>query len=89
MDAATVAGATLPKESGLVEELRHAVERAEQQPEDEQRRIAQLILDELEDQAWEQSSVLHTALAEARAQLAAGDLLDYEDYARSRRQPRA
>lgn len=70
----------------MVEELRRAVERAEQQPEAEQRRIARLIVDELEDQAWEQSPELHRTLAEARAQFAAGDALDYEDYARERRQ---
>ena len=69
----------------MVEELRRAIERAQEQPEEEQRRIAQLILEELEDQEWEASPELAAAIAEAHAEITAGDVMDYEDYVRQRR----
>ena len=68
----------------MVEELRYAIERAQQQPEEQQRHIAQAMVDELEDQEWEHSSTLRAALAEAQAEFAAGDVMDYEDYAQQR-----
>jgi hypothetical protein len=40
-------------EQTMVEELRHAIERAEQQPADVQRRIAELISLALEEQEWD------------------------------------
>jgi hypothetical protein len=70
----------------VVEELLEAIERARQQPEDEQRRLARIILDELDDQEWEQSSALRVATAEAHAEIAGGDVMAYEDYVRTRRQ---
>jgi len=72
----------------MVEELRHAFERAQQQPEEEQRHIARLVLEELEDQEWEQSPELRAAIEETHAEIAAGDVMDYEDYARQRRERR-
>ena len=69
----------------MVEELRFAVERVQQCTEEEQRHIAQLILEELEDQEWEASPELSSAIAEIHTEIAAGDILDYEEYARRRR----
>ena len=37
----------------MVEELREAIEQAERQPEEIQRRIAQLITEELEEREWD------------------------------------
>lgn len=37
----------------MVDELRHAFELAQQQPDEEQRRIAQMVLEELEEREWE------------------------------------
>lgn len=37
----------------MVDELRHAIAQAEQQPEDMQRRIAELITQALEEQEWD------------------------------------
>jgi hypothetical protein len=71
--------------SSMVEELRQAFERAQQEPEAEQPHIARLVIEELEDQQWEESPELRRAFAEAHAEIAAGDVLDYEDYARKRR----
>jgi predicted transcriptional regulator len=72
----------------MVEELRYAIERAQQQPEEQQRHIAQAMVDELEDQEWEFSSALRAALAEAHAEFAAGEVMDYEDYAQQRQRLR-
>ena len=68
----------------MVEELRHAFERAQQQPDEEQPHIARLVLQALEDQEWEQSPELRAAIEAAHAEIAAGDVMDYEDYARQR-----
>jgi hypothetical protein len=69
----------------MVEKLRQAFERAQAQPEEEQNYLAELILRELEDQAWEESGEARAAIAEAHAELAAGEDFDYADYARARR----
>jgi hypothetical protein len=68
----------------MLDELQRAMELAQQQPEDEQRRIAQLILEELEDREWEESAELAAATAEAHAELANGDVMDFEEYDRAR-----
>lgn len=72
--------------SSMVEELRQAFERAQQEPEAEQRHIARLVIEALEDQQWEASPELQRAFAEANAKIAAGDVMDYEDCARNRRE---
>ncbi len=69
----------------MIDELQRAMELAQQQPEDEQRRIAQLILEELEDREWEESAELAAAVAEAHSEAANGDAMDFEDYDRARR----
>ena len=68
--------------SNMVEELRQAFERAQQEPDAEQRPIARLVIEEVEDQQWEASPQRQRAFAEAHAEIAAGDVMDYEDYAR-------
>lgn len=69
----------------MIDELQHAMELAQQQSEDEQRHIAQLILEELEDSQWEASDELAAATAEAHAEVARGEVMDFEDYDRARR----
>lgn len=69
----------------MVDELQHAIELARRQSEEEQRQIAQLIFDELEDHAWEESPELAAAIAEARAEIARGEVMDFEDYDHARR----
>jgi hypothetical protein len=69
----------------MIDELQRAIDLAQQQPEDEQRRIARLILEELEDSRWEASDELAAAVAEAHAEVANGDVMDFEDYDRARR----
>jgi hypothetical protein len=73
-----------PGETPMVDEPRRAVELAERRPAEEQRQIAQMILAELEDQEWEQSPDLLAALAEARAEFALGDAVDFEEYDQQR-----
>lgn len=63
----------------MVDELRRAFELAQQQPDEEQRRIAQLVLEELEDQEVEPSVELRAALEASRAELAADDSITLEE----------
>jgi hypothetical protein len=69
----------------MIDELQRAMELAQQQSEDEQRHIAALILEELEDSQWEASDELAAAIAEVHAEVADGDVMDFEDYDRARR----
>lgn len=69
----------------MIDELQRAMELATQQSEEEQRHIAALILQELEDSQWEASDELAAATAEAHAEVANGDVMDFEDYDRMRR----
>jgi hypothetical protein len=68
----------------MIDELQRAMELAQQQSEDEQRHIAALILEELEDSQWEASDELAAAIAEVHAEVADGDVMDFEDYDRAR-----
>lgn len=72
----------------MIDQLRQAIDLAAQQLEDEQRQIARIILDELADRAWEQSPELAAAVAEAYAEVARGDVMDFEDYDQQRRSRR-
>lgn len=69
----------------MTNKLREAFERAQQQPEDEQDYIAELILRELEDQAWEASDELRAAIEASDADYTAGDAMDFDEYDRQRR----
>ncbi|HEU5437730.1 MAG TPA: hypothetical protein VFU88_00460 [Ktedonobacterales bacterium] len=69
----------------MVDELRRAFELAQQCPDEEQRRIAQMVLEELEDQQWEESPAVRAAIEEARAQIAAGDYVTLDELDRMRR----
>lgn len=69
----------------MIDELRRAMELAQQQSEDEQRHIAQLILEELEDREWEESAELEAAVAEAHNEAANGDVMDFAEYDQSTR----
>ncbi|HUY76888.1 MAG TPA: hypothetical protein VMV29_08955 [Ktedonobacterales bacterium] len=67
----------------MVDELRVAIERAQQQPDEVQRRIAQLIAEEIEEQEWdtlvatpESQAFLAELAAETRAAIAAGETED-------------
>lgn len=64
----------------MVDELRHAVEQVERQPEDVQRQIAEIIEDALREHAWdalvstpESQRFLADLAAETRAAIARGD----------------
>ena len=64
----------------MVDELRRAVAQAEQEPEEVQRRIAQLIQEELEEREWdtlvaspESQRFLAELAAETRAAIANGE----------------
>jgi hypothetical protein len=70
----------------MVDELRRAFELAQQCSGEEQRRLAQLVLDELEDQRWEESPDVRAAIEEARAQIAAGDYVTLDELDRLRRE---
>ncbi len=67
--------------SAVVEELRQAIEQVEHQPEDVQRRIAQLITEQLEEQEWDElvaspasQRFLAQLSASIDAQVAAGEV---------------
>jgi len=55
----------------MVEELREAIEQVERQPEEIQRRIAQIITEELEEREWD-ALVSSTASQRFLAHLSAG-----------------
>lgn len=62
----------------MVEELRHAFELVQQQPEDIQRYIAELIANELSESEIEVTDDLAAELALSQAEIAAGDVRDFE-----------
>ena len=70
----------------MVDELRYAFELAQQQNEAMQRHIAELVTQELAGDELEVSSELAAELKTARAEIAAGDVRDYEVYRRERRE---
>ena len=69
----------------MVDELRHAFELAQQQPEGMQRYIAELITHELSSEEVVVTPELAAELATAQAEIAAGDVREYEAYRRERR----
>lgn len=70
----------------MVDELRHAFELAQQQPEGMQRYIAELVTYELSREEVTVSAELAAELATAQAEIAAGEVRDYEAYRRERRE---
>ncbi len=70
----------------MVDELRHAFELAQQQPEAVQRYIAELVTQELSSEEIEVTRELAAELEAARAEIAAGEVRDYETYRRERQQ---
>ena len=66
----------------MVDELRHAFELAQQQNEAMQRYIAELVTQELAEDELEVSPELAAELKMAHAEIAAGDVRDYEVYRR-------
>ena len=64
----------------MIAELQRAIELAQQQPEEEQRQIAALILEELADRAWEASPELAIAIAEAHEQVTQGEVVGFQEY---------
>lgn len=66
----------------MVDKLREIFERAQQQPEEEQRFIAEMVRREIEDQEWESSDDLRGAIEESNAEYAAGDALVFDEYDR-------
>jgi len=70
----------------MVDELRHAFELAQQQPEEMQRYIAELIRHELSSEEVVVTPELAAELATAQAEIAAGEVRDYEAYRRERRE---
>ena len=69
----------------MVDELRHAFELAQQQPEGMQRYLAELITHELSSEEVAVTSELTAELATAQAEIAAGDVREYAAYRRERR----
>ena len=69
----------------MVDELQHAFELAQQQPEGMQRYLAELITHELSSEEVVVTPDLAAELATAQAEIAAGDVRDYEAYRRERR----
>ena len=69
----------------MVDELQHAFELAQQQPEGMQRYLAELITHELSGVEVVVTPDLAAELATAQAELAAGDVRDYQAYRRARR----
>lgn len=69
----------------MVDELRHAFELARQQPEGMQRYLAELITHELSSEEVVVTPDLAAELATAQADIAAGDVREYDGYRRSRR----
>ncbi len=69
----------------MVDELQHAFELARQQPEGMQRYLAELITHELSGEEVVVTPDLAAELATAQAEIAAGDVRDYEAYRRERR----
>jgi len=70
----------------MVDELRHAFELAQQQPEGMQRYIAELVTHELSSEEVVVTPELAAELATAQAEIAAGEVRDYEVYQRERRE---
>ncbi len=70
----------------MVDELRHAFELAQQQPEGMQRYIADLVTNELSSEEVAVTPELAAKLATAQAEIAAGEVRDYDAYRRSRRE---
>ncbi len=70
----------------MVDELRHAFELAQQQNEAMQRYIAGLVTQELAGDGLEVSPELAAELENAHAEVAAGDVRDYDVYRRERRE---
>lgn len=64
----------------MVNELRHAFELAQQQSEGIQRYIAELVTQELSNEEIIVTRELAAELADAQAEIAAGEVRDYEDY---------
>lgn len=69
------------EDSAMVDELRRVFEQAQQQPEDVQRRIAELVALELEGREWDAlvsspqgQETLERLAAEAREEIARGDV---------------
>jgi hypothetical protein len=69
----------------MVDELQHAFELAQQQPEEMQRYLAELITHELSGEEVVVTPELAAELATAQADIAAGDVRDYAAYRRERR----
>lgn len=70
----------------MVDELRHAFELVQQQPEGMQRYIVELITQALSDEEIEVTSELAAELEAAQAEIAAGEVRDIEVYWRERQQ---
>lgn len=70
----------------MVDELRHAFELVQQQPEGMQRYIVELITQALSDEEIEVTSELAAELEAAQAEIAAGEVCDIEAYWRERQQ---
>ena len=68
----------------MVDELRHAFELAQQQPEGMQRYIAELVTHELSSEEVVVTPELAAELATAQAEISVGEVRDYEAYRRER-----
>lgn len=68
----------------MIDELRHAFELAQQQPEGMQRHIADLVTHELAGDEIDITPELAAELDAAEAEIAAGDVRPYDDYRRER-----
>ena len=69
----------------MVDELRRAFELAKQQPEGMQRYIAELVTHELSSEEVVVTPELAAELATAQAEIASGEVRDYEAYRHERR----
>ena len=72
----------------MVDELQHAFELARQQPEGMQRYQTELITHELSSEEVVVTPDLAAELATAQAEIAAGDVREYQAYRCERRKPK-
>jgi hypothetical protein len=73
------------EQSEITPEFLQATKLVAELPHEQQNELAQLLLEEIADLAWESSPEFRAAIDEAEAEYAAGDCVTFEEYNRQRR----